>query len=48
MVSYKDSVPVVSIVRMSPIGCAVAQRQALLPYGNVTIKTEVSRQVLYD
>jgi penicillin-binding protein 2 len=32
---------------MSPIGCAVAQRQALLPYANVTIKTDVSRPVLY-
>lgn len=47
VVSYKDSVRVVSAVRMSPIGCVVAQRQALLPYANVTIKTDVSRYALY-
>jgi penicillin-binding protein 2 len=47
VVSYQDSAPVVSTVRMSPIGCAVARQQALLPYANVTIKTDIPRDVLY-
>lgn len=34
-------------LRLSPIGCAVAQSFAQLPYGDVTIKTDVSKYVQY-
>jgi penicillin-binding protein 2 len=33
--------------RLAPIPCDVAQQQALLPYANVTIKTDVSKYVHY-
>ncbi|MBV9917485.1 MAG: penicillin-binding protein 2 [Solirubrobacterales bacterium] len=33
--------------RIAPIPCAVAQQHALLPYANVTIKTDVSNDVHY-
>ena len=33
--------------RLSPIGCAVAQGYAQLPYQDVTIKTDVSKDVQY-
>jgi penicillin-binding protein 2 len=35
------------VLRLAPISCDVAQQQALLPYTSVTIKTDVSRDVLY-
>jgi penicillin-binding protein 2 len=35
------------VLRLMPIGCRVAQQQALLPYANVTIKTEISKYVQY-
>ena len=35
------------VLRLAPISCDVAQQQALLPYTTVTIKTDVSRDVLY-
>jgi penicillin-binding protein 2 len=34
-------------LRLSPIGCAVAQGYAALPYANVTVGTDVSREVLF-
>jgi penicillin-binding protein 2 len=34
-------------LRLSPIGCAVAQGYAALPYANVTVGTDVSSDVLY-
>jgi penicillin-binding protein 2 len=34
-------------VRLSPIGCAVAQGYAALPYANVTVGTDVSRDTLF-
>ena len=34
-------------VRLSPIGCDVAQQQALLPYANVTVKADVTKYVQY-
>jgi penicillin-binding protein 2 len=33
--------------RIAPIPCAVAQQHALLPYANVTIKTDVSNDIHY-
>ena len=33
--------------RLAPIQCAAAQQQALLPYANVTVKTDVRPQVQY-
>ncbi len=33
--------------RLAPIPCRVVQQQALLPYANVTLKTDVPSQVLY-
>src|SRR5438270_281866 len=35
------------VLRLSPIGCLVAQGYALVPYANVTIKKDVSNAVLY-
>ncbi|MBV8987410.1 MAG: penicillin-binding protein 2 [Solirubrobacterales bacterium] len=35
------------VARLSPIGCAVAQQQALLPYANVVVKQDVSKYVQY-
>jgi penicillin-binding protein 2 len=35
------------VLHLMPISCDVAQQQALLPYANVTIKTDVSRYVLF-
>jgi penicillin-binding protein 2 len=35
------------VVHLSPIGCAVAQGYARLPYQDVTIKTDVSKDVQY-
>jgi penicillin-binding protein 2 len=35
------------VVHLSPIGCAVAQGYARLPYQDVTIKTDVDRDVQY-
>jgi penicillin-binding protein 2 len=35
------------VLRLGPIRCTVAQQLALLPYQNVTIKTDVSRFVQY-
>jgi penicillin-binding protein 2 len=35
------------VVHLSPIGCAVAQGYAQLPYQDVTIKTDVSKDVQY-
>jgi penicillin-binding protein 2 len=35
------------VLHLAPIPCDVAQQQALLPYANVTLKTDVSRFVLY-
>lgn len=35
------------VLRLSPIPCRVAQQQALLPYADVTLKTDVSRYVLF-
>ncbi len=35
------------VLRMAPIDCDVAQQQALLPYANVTLKTDVSAFVHY-
>ncbi len=33
--------------RLAPIPCRVAQQQALLPYANVTLKTDVPLQILW-
>jgi penicillin-binding protein 2 len=33
--------------RLAPIPCTVAQAQALLPYANVTVKTDVKSQILW-
>jgi penicillin-binding protein 2 len=35
------------VIRLPPIGCAVAQGYAQLPYQDVTIKTDVGRDVQY-
>jgi penicillin-binding protein 2 len=35
------------VLRLSPIGCLVAQGYALVPYANVTIKKDVSNAILY-
>jgi penicillin-binding protein 2 len=35
------------VLRLSPIGCAVAQGYAQVPYADVTIKQDVSNAVLY-
>ncbi len=35
------------VLRLAPIPCAVAQEQAQLPYANVTVKTDVPKQVLW-
>ncbi len=35
------------VLRLSPIGCDVAQQYALLPYANVTIAKDVPNDVLY-
>jgi penicillin-binding protein 2 len=35
------------VLRLSPIGCAVAQGYAALPYANVTVGTDVSRDILF-
>ena len=35
------------VLRLSPIGCAVAQGYALVPYANVTVKKDVSNDILY-
>jgi penicillin-binding protein 2 len=37
----------VGLVHLSPIGCAVAQGYAQLPYQDVTVKTDVSKYVQY-
>ena len=37
----------VGVVHLSPIGCAVAQGYAQLPYQDVTVKTDVSKYVQY-
>jgi penicillin-binding protein 2 len=37
----------VSMVRLAPIPCAVAKQQTVLPYANVTVKTDVSPDVHY-
>jgi penicillin-binding protein 2 len=39
--------PHVVHARLAPIACAVAQQHALLPYANVTIKTDVPNNVHY-
>jgi penicillin-binding protein 2 len=41
------AVPHYGVFRLSPIGCDVAQKQAQLPYANVTIKSDVTRYVQY-
>ncbi len=41
------SVAAYGVVRMSPIGCEVAQQLAVLPYADVTVRTDVSREVEY-
>ncbi len=38
---------VVQRLTLAPIPCAVAQKQAQLPYANVTVKTDVSKAVQY-
>ncbi len=35
------------VEHLAPIQCSVAQQQALLPYANVTVKTDVSKYVHY-
>jgi penicillin-binding protein 2 len=35
------------VLHVPPIACKVAQQQALLPYADVTLKTDVSKYVLY-
>ncbi len=35
------------VVRLSPIGCLVAQGYAQVPYANVTVKKDVSNGILY-
>src|SRR5437764_901397 len=35
------------VMRLGPIRCAVAQQQSLLPYADVTIKTDVSKYVQF-
>jgi penicillin-binding protein 2 len=35
------------VLRLAPIPCDIAQQQALLPYADVTIKTDVSKYVQY-
>jgi penicillin-binding protein 2 len=35
------------VMRISPIGCKVAQQYALLPYSTVTVKTDVSKFIQY-
>ncbi len=35
------------VLHLAPIPCEVAQQQALLPYANVTVKTDVSKYVHY-
>jgi penicillin-binding protein 2 len=35
------------VLRLAPIACEVARQQALLPYANVTLQTDVSGDVLY-
>ncbi len=41
------SVPGVGVRRLAPIPCAVAKQLAILPYANVTLKTDVPRQVQF-
>jgi penicillin-binding protein 2 len=43
----KCDVPGVGIRRLAPIPCDVAKQLAILPYADVTIKTDVSRYVQY-
>jgi penicillin-binding protein 2 len=40
-------VPGYGVPALSPIACTVAQQYALLPYANVTIKTDVGDTILY-
>jgi len=40
-------VPGYGVAHLSPIGCEVSQKQAALPYANVTIKGDVSKFVQY-
>jgi penicillin-binding protein 2 len=35
------------VLRLAPIPCDIAQQQALLPYADVTVKTDVSKYVQY-
>ncbi len=43
----KCPVPGNGVLRLSPIGCAVAQEYAQVPYASVTIKKDVSNDILY-
>src|SRR5437764_6915837 len=45
--SQRCPVPGHGVARLTPIGCQVAQKQAVLPYANVTIKSDVSKYVQY-
>jgi penicillin-binding protein 2 len=47
MRKHRCKVAGVGTYRLAQIPCAVAQQQALLPYANVTIKTDVGNDVLY-
>jgi penicillin-binding protein 2 len=40
-------VPGVGVRRLAPVPCAVAKQLAILPYANVTLKTDVPRQVQF-
>ncbi|MGH2870156.1 MAG: penicillin-binding protein 2 [Solirubrobacteraceae bacterium] len=41
------SVPGVGVRRLAPVPCDVAKQLAILPYANVTLKTDVARQVQF-
>jgi penicillin-binding protein 2 len=45
--STKCKVSGQGVLRLAPIPCDIAQQQALLPYADVTIKTDVSKYVQY-
>jgi penicillin-binding protein 2 len=49
MPTARHRCPVVGrgVLHLAPIPCDVAQQQALLPYANVTVKTDVSKDVHY-
>ncbi len=47
VISYVDHQAVVHRYRLAAIPCAVAKKQAVLPFANVTVKQDVSRAVFY-